>query len=68
MRVDKLVTGFRCGLADVLQFNVEDCANFTKAALQILLPGVLRKTADIDLVRLKGQDGRHKHQVRTADR
>jgi len=55
-------------LVDILQFNAEDCSDFTEATLQVLFSSVLRKTTDIDLVRLKRQDRRHKHQVRAADR
>ena len=64
LRVRKLkeVSG---GPVNVLEFDVENRSNFTKAALQILFSSVLRKTADIDLVRLKGRDGRREHQVRT---
>lgn len=35
-----------------LEFNIDNCSNFTEAALQVLFSSVLRKTTDIDLVRL----------------
>lgn len=44
LKFDKAITKF--------QLNVDDCPDFTKAALQVLFSSVLRKTADIHFVRL----------------
>jgi len=37
---------------DILEFNVHDVTNFSKTTLEVLLTCMLRKTTNIDLVRL----------------
>ena len=37
---------------DLLEFDIHDVPDLAKATLQVLLSGVLRETANVDLVRL----------------
>ena len=51
---------------NILQFNVNDIANFAEAALEILLTSIFWQATDVDLIWLQSTES--EHQSRTHKR